>query len=373
MVVMVILALLIALLLPAISAAMRTARNASVSAEINQLAQALAAFKTKYGDYPPSRILLAENGNYTQWLNGGVNGSTPIAPNDITYAQLAQRSVTALRKFFPRVPISTTGPVPTVSNAYFYDFNGNGTPDGWYILNGHECLVFFLGGIPQQTSSGLAVSGFGKDPANPFSNNTTGFAMYNGNRQPPMFEFVADRLKLDPNDASLIPGYLDTTGNQLGGGLINFYAYFSAYGNGAYDPNDVNFSGTLLQEQDANGSVAGLTYHVTFATSGACVSPAPNPYTSTGAAPFNGPPNNPISVTATFLNPQSFQIISAGLDGQYGVGSQYLPSSNSQSLPFDPSANFANAIYLPYVSTLDAGIRTRERDNVTNFHNGKLE
>ena len=55
-----------ALLLPAINGAIRTAKKAAVSAEINQLAQALASFKSKYGDYPPSRVYLAENGDYSR-------------------------------------------------------------------------------------------------------------------------------------------------------------------------------------------------------------------------------------------------------------------------------------------------------------------
>ena len=63
--VILILAVLIALLLPALNGALKTARNAAVGGEINQLAQALASFKAQYGDYPPSRIYLAENGDYT--------------------------------------------------------------------------------------------------------------------------------------------------------------------------------------------------------------------------------------------------------------------------------------------------------------------
>src|SRR5271157_2544741 len=74
--VMLILAFLIALLLPAINGALRTAKNAAVGGEINQLAQALASFKTQYGDYPPSRIYLAENGDYT--VVSSPNGSTPL-------------------------------------------------------------------------------------------------------------------------------------------------------------------------------------------------------------------------------------------------------------------------------------------------------
>src|SRR5262249_7907739 len=48
--VIVVISLLAALLLPAIGGAVRRAREAAVNAEINQLAQALTDFKSKYGD-----------------------------------------------------------------------------------------------------------------------------------------------------------------------------------------------------------------------------------------------------------------------------------------------------------------------------------
>ena len=72
---------------------------------------------------------------------------------------------------------------------------------------------------------------------------------------------------------------------------------------------------------------------------------------------------------ATFLNPQSIQIISPGVDGQYGVGGQYTPDATGEALPLDTTPS----PYSPYVNTTDSTIRSRERDNVTNFHNGKLE
>ncbi len=62
LVVIVVLAILVGLLLPVIAGAVRTAKNAATQAEINQLAQALANFKSTYGDYPPSRVYLSENG-----------------------------------------------------------------------------------------------------------------------------------------------------------------------------------------------------------------------------------------------------------------------------------------------------------------------
>ncbi len=374
--VMLILAFLIALLLPAINGALRTAKNAAVGGEINQLAQALNAFKAKYGEYPPSRILLVENGNYGQFMT-----NTALGTGDITIGQLAQRSVAALRKYFPRVVLNTSsGAVFANNSTLWYDFNGDGclltnctsgVPQA-YILQGHECLVFFLGGIPVQTSTGYAMTGFGKDPTNPFSNSLVGNSMYSNNRQPALFEFNAGQLAQDPTNpypSSLglvlpgIPGYLDSLGNSppgSGSGLINFYAYFSAYGNGGYDPNDVNFATAPDAELDSTGAVAELNYSVGFPIPpfpgpNPAISPAPNPYTSTTTVPATG--------VTTFLNPQTFQIISSGLDGLYGVGGQYSPGNSAESLPFDAT----NTI------TSDAGIRLRERDNITNFHNGKLE
>ena len=66
------------------------------------------------------------------------------------------------------------------------------------------------------------------------------------------------------------------------------------------------------------------------------------------------------------MNPQTFQIISSGIDGQYGVGGQYLPDATGESLPLDPITG-------NYASITDLTMRVRERDNITNFHNGKLE
>src|SRR5271157_1538041 len=374
--VMLILAFLIALLLPAINGALRTAKNAAVGGEINQLAQALASFKARYGDYPPSRIYLSEDGNLMP-----TNGSTQIATGDITYAQLGQRSIAAMRKFFPRVTFNLG-----TATSNWYDFNGDGsqvvgsTTTQSYILQGHECLVFFLGGIPQPNGSGgYAASGFGKDPTNPFTNNLVGQPGYSGNRQAPLFEFVSNRLVLDPSNPSVglglaapqIPGYVDSLGNPTPtgnpGDPINFYAYFSAYGNGGYDPNDVNFN---EYDTEVPPQLIGLTFNVTFPVpvgatiTNTSVSPAPNPYTSALTAPFNGT----IPLATTYFNPQTFQIISSGVDGLYGVGGQYTPNVTGEALPLDPK--LSNYVPSPLA---DNTIRVRERDNVTNFHNGKLE
>ena len=254
MVVILIIGLLSAILLPAVNSAVRAAREATVVAEMNNLAAALTKFKNDYGDYPPSRIILMENGNYSH--TGATMAATTTSPGwfgtsaanypqpsvgtmtDLGYDQLIDRSLLYLRKFFPRVILSTSAAVPAASitaggsNIGFYDFNGNGTQDANPILlQGHECLAFFLGGVPNQ---GGGMTGFARLPTNPFQNDTI-FS----SRTAPAYEFNGGRLLDEDGDG--IPGYIDTLGTATD---ARFYAYFSAYssgGSGAYDPNDVNF------------------------------------------------------------------------------------------------------------------------------------
>jgi len=410
LVVIIIVAILIGLLLPAINGAIRTAKNAAVSAEISQLSQALENFKNRYGDYPPSRLYLSEDGLFPV----GPNANQQIPGENITYGELAQQSLAALRKFFPKVPFGTLVKPPLIlqgQGTYWYDFNGDGIyqQNAPYILHGHECLVFFLGGIPLADNPGLltdpnysptfSMSGFGSDPTNPFTNNIASDprppyngannAMYNGNRQPPIFEFNPGRLFRDPgnnllngmpapNYGAQVPGYYDSFGNNapsFAPTTINFYAYFSAYGNGAYNADDVNLvylepgSQQFVYEPDSTlAAPIGLWF-----PRGASASP--NPYTSTLSA------NRPLSALPTgtvgYQKPQSYQIISAGIDGLYGVGGQYIPSSAANStasnaLPFDANNTVVGAASPPAAET-DSSIRIRENDNLTNFKSGKLQ
>ena len=132
LVVIIVLAILVGLLLPVIAGALRTAKNAAAQAEINQLAQALANFKAKYGDYPPSRVYSGRERVFSGRDRQRTSTATRMTSRS---AQLAQRSLIALRKFFPKVVFSTSGQPPQISyNAdrswFWYDFNGNGEMDG---------------------------------------------------------------------------------------------------------------------------------------------------------------------------------------------------------------------------------------------------
>lgn len=353
LVVIVIIGILMGLLIPAIMGAIHTANNARVVAEINNMASALEQFKSQYGDYPPSRIILSESGSYQTAVNSSIasqassflgtdsTNTNKYASNDLTFGQLCQRSVQYLRKFFPKAAPATT--------AAWHDFNGfkigssidNGPDPGYIYLEGHECLVFFLGGIPNHTSSTtIGMSGFGRNPLYPFTNQIVGSAVYSDARKAPFYQFQANRL-ID-RDGDGIPGYVDTLNTET---EAQFYAYFSAYGNNMYDPNDVNLDSSMGQTFNVKVGVAGNSE----------VSPSPNPYCSDNPSPTSQFP--------TFINQTTFQIISAGADAVYGPGGQYVPDSNLASLPTAQQGS----------GTASQDQRLFENDNLTNFATSRLD
>lgn len=381
LIVVVIIGVLVALLLPVVGAAIKRTREAQVTSEINGLATALQQFKTRYGDYPPSRVYLNESGYFpvgsTATLAG--NGTT-----DVTLGALASRSLQYLRKFFPRAPFRIDQPAFQAGSSAWFDFDGNGVMRpynandplyGGTILEGHQCLVWFLGGVPEVdpvSGAVLGVSGFGKNPMNPFSNhirtdpryNNGPNPMYSETRSTPFYDFKANRLIADPNHRNGFVGYYDTLGvaSSVAAGTspLNFFAYFSSYGGSGYDPNDVNFV-----ESDNNG-VSPLTcafnsdspvYSASGSASRIAISPSPNPYTTSLTLGGNG-------VTA-WQNRNTFQIISAGADGVYGVGGYFSPASDSERIPLDTKNK-------PYNSS-DGALRLFERDNLTNLSNNRLD
>lgn len=387
LVVIVILGLLIGLLLPAVMNAVNGAKDASVAAEIRAMSQALADFNSKYSSYPPSRIVISETGDY----NAATLGAA---------APLAQRSMTSLRKVWPRLQFNTSGTAGYASGltaSNFYDVNGNGKMDGVYILTGPECLVLFLGGIPQSASGGAgwSVSGFSKNPLNPFQGPT-----FTTNRTIPLFEFNNSRLVSNTTNATtsaitdssgapwIFPGYIDSLGPGVEPTVIPFYAYFSAYNGAGYDPDDVDFS-----EPNSAGTVAKIagafrapnTVRVPVPAGNIIASLAPNPYTNDVPVPTlaSGDVNAGGAKSIAWQNANSFQIISPGRDRVFGIGGQYLPNGNDR-LPFvnavtgyTPNSfqtQQANAT-VTGITTLNLGtdIRIREKDNVTNFSPGKLD
>ncbi len=79
------------------------------------------------------------------------------------------------------------------------------------------------------------------------------------------------------------------------------------------------------------------------------------------------------SGTVTYQNPQTFQIISSGVDGLYGVGGQYVASLPVGHVPpcrFDSVHTYNGSAS---TAETDDSVRQRESDNLTNFKSGTLQ
>ena len=163
-----IIAILLALILPAISGVLRNARNAEVSAEISRLSTSISAFKSEFGIEPWSVVQLSEDG--TTWT---------------------AESRTRIRRLWPQYNFSAA-----------HDFNQDGDTTDDVFINASECLVFFLGGVRRSGTN--AVLGFSKNPIDPFT--TAG-----ENRTLP-FEFKPELLVDTDSDGML--EYMDTLPGQ---------------------------------------------------------------------------------------------------------------------------------------------------------------
>jgi hypothetical protein len=216
--------------------------NAQTRSEITELTLALAAFQTLAGvSNVPSRVKLSETCNY---------------PNRDLPGTLDHDSVRYLRKLWPRIDLSPGSP---------FDWNGDGKVRGDWVLEGDECLVFFLGGIPEG-AGGPAPSCGGFAPFDrPDPTEREG-------KRPPFYEFRSSRLR-DIHGRGFL-SYTDACEGQP-------YAYFSAYGveNGynRYGGTDCPALGVWPYAE--------------------ALGPAPR-----------------------YLKPRSFQILSAGPDGLFGPG-----------------------------------------------------
>ncbi len=353
LVVIVILTILIALLVPAVMQAVTTARTAATASEIRSLEAALADFRSVYTDYPPSRIVVAEDGDYsTSNLASIPNGEgTKLAPRTLTY----------LRKFWPRILLRTDGTKPTISHGW-YDVNGDHVLNPPYVMYGHECLALFLGGVPEQGGDAVGVSGMSTDPTNPFTSP----------QQPPVGkQWPYSNKRTTPKYSGRVAV---TTNSKVAfiDQYKTYYAYFSAYNGVGYDPDDVNIPETDTMTSTSNALLA-ISAHNSATPSGNTTrqdiisSPSPNPYTNdppipvTSAGIYNGLELR----RRIYYNDNTFQIVAAGADKLYGIGGQYS-TTGPKTLPFYP----ANSVLTG--QTLPVDVRFNEIDNVTNFAPGGL-
>lgn len=256
LIVIAIIIILAGLLLAAVMPVMGRARELKCFNEIKQLDNAIVAWQQtfKVSFPPPSRLFLSNN--YT----------------DYSKSPLGQLSLQYLSTIWPRLDWSSG-----------IDWSGGlGMPPGGVVLEGDQCLVFFLGGIPARDNGNPVVTGFSTNPRNPTLLPNP--QLQGTDRIPPFFEFAPGRLFWRIPSSPFL-SYQDTwqTGTP--------YYYFSSgkRRNGYYDlwgalPPPVN---SLISQ---------------------------GPY-------YTAVLNN----QQQFANPNTWQIISAGKNGQFGPGGPYNP------------------------------------------------
>jgi len=329
MVVVVIVSILLALIVPAIQRARIAANEARVVAEINQLGASIAAFKAKYGVEPPSQLTI-------YLTQAGWNGN-PAA------MALVKRIWPQFN--FSMVMTSANGTARPAYPAYWGTIAVNNTIN----LNSGECLLFFLGGVMDDAAigPGQVPRGFAKNPVNPFAppNDTVNpgggtVVALATNREGPFFEF-ADINRIKDIDKNGINEWYDPLPNQP-----NPYLYFSAYEGRGY-----NLGELPVQNAGANYFFIHDFYRVSSVAAtqaNGLLPPAVPSATPTGSQTLPG------------QKPQSWQIISPGYDGVFGVGGIFNLSLLNSGLiaGFD---NAGNPIY-----------DVAAYDNLTNFNGGRL-
>jgi hypothetical protein len=277
LVVIAIIAVIAAMLIPAVMRVPWAGPELKREAEITKLDSALRRFQTTYTIYPPSQIRLCEK--YSDYDSKG--------------SLLDARSLTVLQKMFPRLESPNH---PWKTGAMTIDWDGDGAVSAPVVLTGDQCLVFFLGGIPNPLG-GTRGFGTGLNPAAPpFSSSVS---------------FDAKRLaKVRGNN---FPSFLDPYEKRP-------YAYFSS--EGGYN-SWVNLAGAYTCDcPDLPGGAMG----------------------GTDVWPYMTAPN-------TFHNPTSFQIVSAGRDGLFGPGNVVLTPGTGVSLPAaaqDDGTNFTTKMLRGY-------------------------
>jgi len=288
-----IIAILLALLTVGVMGIFVKTAETQARIEIGQLELALNAAKGDLGagnniDYLPSQLKLC-----------------PL--NDWGNRQLDLDSIATLQKLFGRHINLTTN-----DGTIRFQWLGPLTTKNQVTLEGHELLVWYLGGMPSFSNGVYTMTGFSKDPTNPtlpLSSNTE-------TRKGPYYDFKSNRLQLsqsqnflqynDPFSKNYDPDGKTKTAIP--------YAYFSCgkYGND-YNSNDCQQIST----------------------------PQPSP----NVLPLPGPPGpywtGQVGTVNQYVNPKSFQIISAGPDKTFGSGGLWNPKSGVSGAGADDLTNFA--------------------------------
>lgn len=354
-VVLLIILIMAGLLLSAVAGIQRRRDTAKAFFELNALAKALDTFKQEKGVYPPSRIYLIESGDYSPANTSGLNCDL----------ELVARSVRYLKAIFPKIRLRVRDTDPAVAEPY--DFNGNGNTTEVFELFGDQCLVFFLGGVPNQVNFTVAntpvLQGFVDIGPNPAPDQDTvspdvtrkkyyDFSTMAGNRL--VWKATAEP-ETDHLDATFVAALPMPVLNDISAGVGDMRAifYFSAYEGQGYRPGDGGpvYNGgqpteptygmptpPQIRMQEKWAATGMTTTNTGSAPEQHQLFAGPNPYTRTRPNPDPAwyPPPEP--AVAEFYKPETFQLITPGSDGIYGPGGALPPQTVFNA--GDPNGSF---------------------------------
>ncbi|QDT15352.1 type II secretion system protein [Alienimonas californiensis] len=311
-----VIAILMALLAPAVIGAAGAARVAAVRSDMSGMEAAISQFHAEYGRTPPSFIDLRRT-----------SGKKFVNP----------ATMSTLRSVFgPQIDEATM-----IDSLNRMDFPGEGASGDTDfskrgVVRGAECLVLFLGGLPASGSPTPTkeLAGWSQNPRDPFNAQTKagGFTLLDKNRRKgPFFTFEPDRLLFNNEvegsgftpSATGDPGvsyftYLDTFETQT-----TPLIYASSDNGRGYRTQDVLYNVGVFLNDDGSAALSQGVYQ----------------------SPGGGA-----------VNPNGYQIISPGRDGQFGGGGSYSADDG----------------YTPVKDASDQIIPGGE-DNITNFSDGMLD
>lgn len=341
LVVIAIIAILAAILTVAVGAAMRTVFSFTIQTEAKQLEQALTAYNSKYGSYPPCIGTVADSG-------------TPSA--SAYYSAYFKRHIdTAFRNNREASGIYLTGSTTILGDSS----SASGTLVNATIdrLDASESLPYFLGGAAQYSGN---VLGLKKDPIKPLTGSAAGSAES-------FYDFAPEQLV--DLDGDGFPSYIPKAAD----GSTPFL-YFAGY---AYKdlpaastpPNRI----ALLQWPPDFGSAGDPGNYENWIAGSPPVPAdnAPGGYDPGVARPYiNGRPATP-----AWYNLDTYQLLSAGLDNAYG--SDGVTDGATDALyPKDidpPFTDYTNYKFLAPAGDPEAWVNMdpEDEDNLANFTEGQ--
>ena len=317
LIVVAIIGVLVSLVSVGVMKALEKGKMVAARTEISQLEAAIAAAKQKYGlDQLPQSLVLYDNLPQWEAQSGNAAFSTgfdptkfPIGISGFTPAQkilIVADSLNLMKKIFGRDFLKDAD---LSSNTKRVKWAANAFIDTPVFLTSDQAVWFLLGGVLDTTGKFSGFPGYAKEPTKTLSGIDATKPIL------PFLDFDAGRMKIGSNGFA---GYCDPYNTP--------YAYFSSkYNYCDYSNNITGF---------------GTGYLGRFMYEGQSVRPFFITYTG-GAVPANW---NQFK----FLNPRSFQIISAGPDKIFGTndtGLPYVPNSGSYmvgAVGYDDLANFSS-------------------------------